>query len=57
MLVVTTIVLISFNSCIVLSTKKYNALLTSRDSVSVRLDEARINIENLELFFYVDVPF
>lgn len=47
-LVFTSILLISFNSCIVLSTKKYNALLTSRDSISVRLDEARINIENLE---------
>jgi chemotaxis protein MotB len=47
-LVFTAILLITFNSCIVLSTKKYNALLTSRDSIAVRLDESRINIENLE---------
>lgn len=47
-LAVIALLLSSLSSCIVLSTKKYNALLTSRDSLSVRLNEAGIKMENLE---------
>ena len=37
-----------FSSCIVLSTKKYNALLSERDSLSQGLTTAGIRIESLE---------
>lgn len=47
-LVLTALLLASFSSCIVLSTKKYNTLLASKDSISSRLDEAHIKIKNLE---------
>ncbi len=41
--------LATLNSCMVLSTKKYNALVAQRDSLSVGWDQAQIKIENLEL--------
>ena len=47
-LVFTALLLATFSSCIVLSTKKYNALLASKDSVSAGWDEAKVKIENLE---------
>ena len=37
-----------FSSCIVLSTKKYNALLANRDSLSAGWDGAKVRIESLE---------
>ncbi|MFM6975680.1 MAG: OmpA family protein [Sphingobacteriaceae bacterium] len=39
----------ALNSCVILSTKKHNALLAQRDSLSVGWDQAQIKIENLEL--------
>lgn len=41
--------LAALNSCMVLSTKKYNALIAQRDSLSVGWDQAQVKIENLEL--------
>jgi len=38
----------SFSSCIVLSTKKYNALLADKDSLSAGWNEAKVKIESLE---------
>ncbi len=38
----------AFSSCIVLSPKKYNALLAQRDSLSTGLDEAKLRIGSLE---------
>lgn len=38
----------SLSSCIVLSTKKYNALLSQRDSLSTGWDDAKVRIESLE---------
>ncbi len=38
----------SFSSCIVLSPKKYNALLAQKDSLSLGWEAARIKIETLE---------
>lgn len=38
----------AFASCVVLSPKKYNALLSHRDSLSVGLEAANVRIENLE---------
>jgi chemotaxis protein MotB len=38
----------SLSSCIVLSTKKYNTLLSQKDSLSVGWDDAKIRIESLE---------
>ena len=42
------LLLLSFNSCIVLSTKKYNSLLASSDSLSAGWNEAQLKIGNLE---------
>jgi chemotaxis protein MotB len=39
---------VSFNSCVVLSTKKYNAFLASRDSLAAGWDQAQLKIEDLE---------
>lgn len=41
--------LVALQSCMILSTKKYNALVSQRDSLSVGWDQAQIKIENLEL--------
>lgn len=38
----------SLSSCIVLSTKKYNALLSQKDSLSTGWDDAKVRIESLE---------
>lgn len=38
----------SMSSCIVLSTKKYNALLSQRDSLSTGWSDAKVHIESLE---------
>lgn len=43
------VALATLNSCMVLSTKKYNALIAQRDSLSVGWDQAQVKIENLEL--------
>lgn len=37
-----------FSSCVVLSTKKHNALLAERDSLSTGWDAAKVRIESLE---------
>ena len=42
-------ILLSLDSCMILSTKKYNALVAQRDSLSVGLDQAEVKIENLNL--------
>ena len=42
-------ILFSLDSCMILSTKKYNALVAQRDSLSVGLDQAEVKIENLNL--------
>lgn len=39
----------ALQSCMILSTKKYNALVAQRDSLSVGWDQAQVKIENLEL--------
>ncbi|WP_439649241.1 OmpA family protein [Hufsiella arboris] len=41
-------VIASLNSCIVLSTKKYNALLAQKDSLGTSLDKATLKIGSLE---------
>ncbi len=41
--------LAALNSCMILSTKKYNAILAQRDSLSVGWDQSQIRVENLEL--------
>ncbi|HXI00993.1 MAG TPA: OmpA family protein [Sphingobacteriaceae bacterium] len=38
----------SLSSCIVLSTKKYNALLSQKDSLSTGWNDAKVRIESLE---------
>jgi chemotaxis protein MotB len=42
-------ILAALNSCMILSTKKYNAILAQRDSLSVGWDQSQIRVENLEL--------
>lgn len=39
----------TLHSCMILSTKKYNALVSQRDSLSAGLDQAEVKIENLNL--------
>ena len=48
LLVFAALLMSSLSSCIVLSTKKYNALLSQKDSLSAGWDEAKIRIESLE---------
>jgi chemotaxis protein MotB len=43
------LVLSSLHSCMILSTKKYNALVAQRDSLSAGLDQAEVKIENLNI--------
>ncbi|WP_026897062.1 OmpA/MotB family protein [Daejeonella oryzae] len=43
-----TVLIGSFSSCIVLSPKKYNALLAQRDSLSLGWEAAQLKIESLE---------
>ncbi len=42
------LLLFAFHSCVVLSTKKYKALLTQKDSLSAGWDQAQIKIGSLE---------
>lgn len=42
------LIILLFNSCVVLSTKKYNAFLASRDSLAAGWDQAQLKIEDLE---------
>ncbi|HEY1023730.1 MAG TPA: OmpA family protein [Sphingobacteriaceae bacterium] len=48
LIAIITVFLGSLSSCIVLSTKKYNALLSQRDSLSAGWDHSKIRIESLE---------
>lgn len=48
LIAITTVFISSLSSCIVLSTKKYNALLSQRDSLSAGWDQSKIKIESLE---------
>nr|MBC7612661.1 OmpA family protein [Pseudopedobacter sp.] len=41
-------VLLFMSSCVVLSKKKYEALLTKKDSLNVGWDEAKVNVQSLE---------
>lgn len=47
-LLIVTLILSISQSCIVLSTKKYDALLGTRDSIAAGWNEAQVRIENLE---------
>lgn len=47
-LLLTGFLMISFSSCVVLSPKKYNALLAQKDSLSLGWESARVKIESLE---------
>jgi len=48
LITLTALFISSFSSCIVLSTKKYNALLAGKDSLSAGWNEAKVKIESLE---------
>ena len=41
-------VILSFSSCVVLSSKKYNNLLAQKDSISAGWDESKLKVESLE---------
>ncbi len=47
-LLIVTLILSISQSCIVLSTKKYDGLLATRDSIAAGWNEAQVRIENLE---------
>lgn len=48
LITISTILLSSFSSCIVLSTKKYKNLLAQKDSLFAGWDQAKVKIETLE---------
>ena len=48
LLSITAVVISSFSSCIVLSSKKYKSLLSERDSLSTGWDGAKVRIKSLE---------
>lgn len=48
LIAIATLFISSLSSCIVLSTKKYNALISQRDSLSAGWDQSKIKIESLE---------